>query len=376
MRETVRLGRVLGVEIGVHWTVLLTTALIAWTLAASVFPSTNPGLGNGWYVAMAIVATLVFFVTLLLHELGHAVQAHREGVAIDGITLWLFGGVARLRGEMPSAGSELRIAIAGPLVTLALSVVFLAIAFALPLPSEVDIVVRWLGYINASLLVFNMLPAYPLDGGRVLRAALWARSDIVSATRRALEVARVLSSLLIVWGVLIVVTGGVASGVWLALIGWFLLASGSAEQQALGARTQLGKLVVADLMAEPIAVRPDMTLETLVDEVAWRYRHASYPVVDHGRPVGLLPFHAIARVPREAWGTRCVADCMAPLAGVPIFALTTTATEALARLSTAPMRRGLVVSNERLVGIITLTDLIRALDAPPSWRARSPRVAA
>src|ERR1700754_58424 len=156
MTSTFRLGRIAGIEIGVNWSWLLVVALVVWSLAAGVFPATNPGLTDGAYLAMAIVASILFFASILLHELGHALEARRCGIAIGGITLWVFGGVASLRGEPPSAGAELRMAIAGPAVSLAIGVVCLVAALALPLPEAVDGVTFWLGQINLYLLVFNL----------------------------------------------------------------------------------------------------------------------------------------------------------------------------------------------------------------------------
>src|SRR5918996_2351943 len=156
MQSTFTLGRIAGIPIGINWSWLLVFALIAWSLAARIFPETNPGLGDGTYVAMALVATVLFFASLLLHELGHALQARREGMEIDGITLWLFGGVAAFKGMFPSAGAEFRIAIAGPLVTLVLGVAFVGLAMLVPLTDSVDGVLAWLGITNLLLLVFNL----------------------------------------------------------------------------------------------------------------------------------------------------------------------------------------------------------------------------
>ena len=180
------LGRVAGVEIGVNWSWIVVVGLVGWSLGAVVFPDEVPGLSDGTYLAMALIATVLFFASLLLHELGHAVVARREGMEIEGITLWLFGGVARFKGMFPSGGAELRIALAGPAVSLFLGLLFLGAAAVLPMPDAVDGVVAWLGRINLILLAFNMLPALPLDGGRVLRALLWLRSgDFMRATSTA-----------------------------------------------------------------------------------------------------------------------------------------------------------------------------------------------
>ena len=184
MTDSFTLGRIAGIRVGVNWSWLVVFALIVWTLSQSIFPRMNEGLSDVTYLTMAIVAALLFFISLLMHEYGHALVARREGMEIDGITLWLFGGVARFKGMFPSAGAEFRIAIAGPLVSLALGVLFVLFAGLAPAPEAVDGIAAWLGYINLSLLVFNLLPALPLDGGRVLRSALWAARK-TSPGRRA-----------------------------------------------------------------------------------------------------------------------------------------------------------------------------------------------
>lgn len=226
-----RLGRIAGVDIDVNWTWTVAFALLTMSLAGSVFPASNPHLSHGTYLAMAIASSLTFFACIVVHELGHALQARREGVATDRVTLWLFGGVAQLRGRFPSAGAEFRIAVAGPLVTVVLVGVWLGAAYVLTLPAAVDGVLSWLGYINAVLLAFNLLPALPLDGGRVLRSALWARrGDFVSATRAAADVSRLLAVVMIGVGLV----GGVAfgfGGLWLAIVGWFILMAGAAERR-------------------------------------------------------------------------------------------------------------------------------------------------
>src|ERR687896_1153530 len=191
MTSSIELGRIAGIRIGINWSWLVVFALIVWSLAVQVFPEDGDGLGDGAYFAMAVVAAVLFFASLLAHELGHAIQARRDGMEIDGITLWLFGGVAKFKGMFPSAGAEFRIAIAGPLVSLLLGLFFVAIAVVTKTAEAVDGVAAWLGYINLLLLVFNLLPALPLDGGRVLRSVLWgARGDFGWATRLAAGIGR------------------------------------------------------------------------------------------------------------------------------------------------------------------------------------------
>ena len=317
--DSISLGRVAGIQIGINWSWLVIFALITWTLAAGIFPQSNPGLGDGTYLAMALFAAVLFFASLLLHELGHALQARREGMEIEGITLWLFGGVAKFTGQFPSAGAELRIAIAGPLVSLALGVVFVLIAMVGGLPEAVDGVVAWLGYTNLTLLVFNLLPALPLDGGRVLRALLWLRSgDFAAATRTATAIGRAIAYGLIALGVALFIFEGAFSGAWLAFVGWFLLQAAANEARWVAARQALAGLRVRDLMVRsPVTVPPDLPLGRLMDEIVWTTRHTTYPVVEDGRVIGLLPFRCVAEVPRAEWETRTVRDCMLPLERVP-----------------------------------------------------------
>jgi len=225
------LGRFGGVEVRLNWSLLVVFALIVWSLADGVFPSQNPGLSHGVHIAMAIAAALLFVASILLHELAHAWQARRNGIEIDGITLWLFGGVAQIKGRFPSPGAEFRVAAAGPLVSLLLGVGFVLLAL-LDLPSAVDGVAAWLGYTNLLLFAFNVLPALPLDGGRILHAALWrAKGDSAWATRVASAIGQGFGYLFIALGIAMFVLQGSFSGAWLAFIGWFLLVAARQESR-------------------------------------------------------------------------------------------------------------------------------------------------
>jgi Zn-dependent protease/CBS domain-containing protein len=358
------LGRIAGIRIGVNWSWLVVFALIVWSLAVGVFPSQNPGLSDGAYIAMALAAALVFFASLLLHELGHARQARREGMEIEGITLWLFGGVAQFKGAFPSAGAEFRVAIAGPLVSLGLGILFVLVAAFAGLPTAVDGVVAWLGYINLTLLVFNLLPALPLDGGRVLRSALWYfRGDLAWATRVAADVGRAFGFLFIATGIALLIFQGSFSGAWLAFIGWFLLQAATAEARYIATRQALDGLRVRDLMVrDPAIVEADLSLGQFMDQVALSKRYTTYPVLEHGRPVGLLAFRSVAAVPRDEWDRRRVRDSMIPHEGIPLLDEDETAIDALAKLSSSGVNRGLVVENGHLAGLLSITDLARALE--------------
>jgi Zn-dependent protease len=371
VESTFPLGRIAGIRIGVNWSWLVVFALIAWTLATGIFPATNPGLSRNAHVAMAIVAAILFFVSLLLHELGHALQARRDGVEIEGITLWLFGGVAKFRGSFPSAGAEFRIAIAGPLVSLALGGVLILLAWLANLPSGADGVVFWLGYINLSLLVFNLLPALPLDGGRILRSVLWHfRGDFGWATHLAASIGRAFGYLFIAAGIGFVIWQSSFSGVWVAFLGWFLLQAASAEDRFGLARQALAGLRVRDVMVgDPVVTGPDVTLGDFMDRVVWSGRFTTYPVVADGRAVGLLPFRCVAAVPRREWETRTVRECMLPREEVPVVREDDALYDAATALGNG-LHRALVLDGDRLVGLLSATDVARALDLRNPRRRR------
>jgi Zn-dependent protease/predicted transcriptional regulator len=362
--DSISLGRVAGIQIGINWSWLVVFALITWTLAAGIFPQSNPGLGDGVYAAMAVGAAVLFFASLLLHELGHAVQARREGMEIEGITLWLFGGVAKFNGQFPSAGAELRIAVAGPLVSLVLGVLFVLVAALGELPESVDAVAAWLGYTNLMLLVFNLLPALPLDGGRVLHALLWLRKgDFAAATGTATTIGRAIAYGLISLGVGLFIFQGAFSGAWLAFIGWFLLQAATQEARWVAARQALAGLQVRDIMLRsPVTVPPDLSLGRFMDEIMGTTRHTAYPVVEDGKVVGLLPFRCVAEVPRAEWETRTVRDCMVPLEQVPRLPENEELANALVELTDSPTHRGLVLEDGRLAGLVSLSDVARALE--------------
>lgn len=375
MNPTFSLGRIAGVKIGINWSWAIVFALIVWSLASAVFPEQNPGLSKATYVVMAFAAALLFFGSLLLHELGHAVQARREGVEIDGITLWLFGGVARFKHGFPSAGAEFRIAVAGPLVTAVLGGAFVALAGFAQLPEAVDGPAAWLGYINLLLLGFNLLPALPLDGGRVLRAALWAgKRDFAWATSIAADIGRGFAFLMIAGGVALFILQGAFGGAWLAFLGWFLLIAAGSEARYLAVREALAGLTVRHLMvAEPVIAHPDQTLGEFIDTVAGIARYTAYPVVGDGVVLGILPLRRVLETPRSEWEVRSVRECMLAREEVPAFGEDEDALEAFEELAEGGLHRGLVLEDGRLAGFLSISDIARLLAMPRPRRPAARR---
>jgi Zn-dependent protease/predicted transcriptional regulator len=372
MNGNLSIGRFGGVEVRLNWSLLAVVALIVWSLSEGVFPSQNPDLSHNTYLAMAVVASLLFLASIALHELGHSWVALREGIEVDSITLWLFGGVSELKGRFASPGAEFRVAVSGPLVSIVLGVLFMLIA-VVGLPSEVDGVAAWLGYINLILAAFNLLPASPLDGGRVLHSVLWrAKGDFAWATRVASEIGQVFGYLFIALGLAMFVFQGSFSGAWLAFIGWFLLQGAKAEARYVATEQALGGLRVRDLMVRhAVTVDADSTVGRFMDEVASSQRFTTYPVLDGDRPVGLLAFASVAAVPRSEWDMRRVRDTMIPLDEVPLLTEDELAVDALQELSAPTGNRALVIDNGHLAGLLSITDIARALEVGRS-PAQSP----
>lgn len=357
------IGRFGGVEVRLNWSLIAVFALIVWSLAEGVFPDQDPGLSHNTYLAMAFVAAVLFLASILLHELGHSWVARHEGIEVDSITLWLFGGVSQFKGRFQTPGAEFRTAVVGPLVSIVLGVIFVLIALAHP-PSYVDGVAAWLGYINLILGVFNLIPASPLDGGRVLHSILWrAKGDFAWATRVASEIGQGFAYLFIFLGLAMLFFQGSFSGAWLAFIGWFLLQGAKAEARYVATEQALAGLRVRDLMVRhPVTVEADSTLGHFMDDVAWSHRFTTYPVLDGGHPVGLLPFATVAAVPRSDWETRHVRDTMIPLDEIPTLTEDEQAVDALAELSASEPNRALVVDDGHLEGLLSISDLARALE--------------
>lgn len=357
-----QLFRLLGIPINIDASWLVILALLTWTLS-SLFQQVVEGLSYAAYWVMALVSALAFFACILLHELGHCVAAKAMGIPIRGITLFLFGGVAELEDEPRSALGEFVMAIAGPAVSLALFVVFLVVSL-IPLPVQLKLPVTYLAWINLAVLIFNMIPAFPLDGGRVLRSILWAVMDNV---RRATYVAALLGQgfawLFIFLGVLEFFAGQFVHGLWLGLIGLFLNNAAQASYHSVYVRQILGGEPVARFMTrEPIVVPPDIDLRRLVEDYMYRYHRKMFPVASNGRLYGVISTQELARVPREEWDIRTVAETMRQDLENCSIPPTADALQALSRMQRNGCSRLLVVDNGQLVGVVSLKDLLRFLD--------------
>jgi Zn-dependent protease len=372
---TLRLGRFAGVDVGVHWSVLIIFGLLAWTLSASNFPTAYPGDPRWAYAVAGVCAAVAFLLGLLAHEVAHAIVARRNGLSVESITLWVFGGVARLGGEARTPGAELRIAGVGPLVSLLIGVGFGAVAAVLAAAGSTGLVVgtfSWLAGINIGLAVFNALPAAPLDGGRLLRAALWRwRGDRTWAAITAAQAGRILGMLLIFFGLWQFLVGATIGALWLALIGWFLLGAATAEGQQARLGSALGGLRVADIMsAQPETAPADLTVAEFTDRHLWTSRHSAFPLVDHGRPIGLVTLNRIRSVPPDRRATTTLRDVACARDDLTLASPDEPVTDLLPRLNRCADGRALVVSGDQLVGIVSPSDISRAVQRASvrNWR--------
>jgi len=358
-----RLGRILGVEVRIDRSWFIIFFLILWTFTAGVFPAGYPGYGPWTYAAMGVAGTLLFFASLLAHELAHSVVARRRGIPVDGITLFVFGGIAHARMEAERPGDEFVIAGVGPLSSLLIAGFFGAAGAVgrwAGLSPAITGVATYLASINVVLAVFNLMPGFPLDGGRLFRAAVWkVTGDVTKATRWATAAGSGLGYTLIALGALqLILVGNLVGGVWLMFIGWFLR---SAAETSLAQHVLLGSLervYARDLMSpRPETVPAALALDEFVEEYLVRGRHSGYPVMDAGRPVGLMTLERVRAVPREEWPRRTVADAMLPLDE----AFTVQPQESMASVLEKLGRAGrvLVTCNGDVEGVITQDDLAR-----------------
>jgi len=360
-----RLGSVLGFEIRIDLSWFLIFFLVLWSLARGVFPDRLPDLSSSTYFVMGLTGTLLFFASLLAHELSHALVSRAKGIPVDGITLFIFGGTAWARREPDSPQDELLIAGVGPVSSLAIAGTFALVArlgAGAGLGPPAIAVAEYLAFINLALAIFNLLPGFPLDGGRVFRAITWSLTgDRSKATRWAVAGGRTLGALLMVLGAIQALTVSPLSGLWLVFIGWFLrgLAGSTLQQQAL--RDLLRGFVTADLMSpEPEVVSPRLALTDLIQGHFMRMRFGSYPVVDGAELLGMVTLDDVKGVPPERWATTTVAEVMTALAGCALVSPDTTVEEALEEMSRPSAKgRALVVDGGRLVGIVSASDVAR-----------------
>jgi Zn-dependent protease/CBS domain-containing protein len=348
-----------GITIRLDLSWIFIAVLVTWSLATGVFPAMLTSRAPVTYWVMGAAGAVGLFASILVHEMSHALVARRRGIPMRGITLFIFGGVAEMESEPPDATAELRMAAAGPAITLVIAATTYGLSF-LSGPPALAAVLRYLATINLLLAVFNLVPAFPLDGGRIFRAYLWKRrGNLRSATRTAARVGAGFGLFLIVLGVWSVLMGNVIGGIWWALIGLFVRgAAQTSYQQVLLRKALEGEPVRRFMKADPIGVAPSATIAQLVDDYIYRYHYKLFPVVEDGRLAGCVTTRDVQRVPREDWSRRTVASISNGCTPDSTVGASSDAMEALTKMRRSGLSRLLVVDGDRLLGILSLKDLL------------------
>lgn len=347
-----------AVRVDLSWFLLL--ALVVWTLAAAWFPAQYPDLSSSSYLWMGVLGALGLFLSIVVHELAHSLVARRFEMPMHGITLFIFGGVAEMKDEPPSAKAEFLVAVVGPLTSVAISGLMWALAKVPALPVLLAGTFAYLAMINIVLAVFNTIPAFPLDGGRILRSILWSKhGDIGRATRVTARLGMAFGMGLIFLAVFSVFTGNLVGGIWWFLIGMFLRAAAQGSYQQLLLRRALsGESVERFMTRDPITVPASTKIRDLVEDYVYQHHHKMFPVTRNGELVGLITTEDIKRLAREDWDDTTVDEALQRDPADYAISPETDAMDALARMKKNGVTRLLVTDGGELRGVLCLRDLL------------------
>jgi Zn-dependent protease/predicted transcriptional regulator len=364
MQGSFKLGTLAGIDIRLHYTWLLAFFLIAWSLALGYFPMAGDQGGPITAAILGAVAALLLFVSVLLHELGHSLVARALGLRVDNITLFIFGGVSNITREPSSARDEFLISVVGPLVSLVLAGLFWSIGLLLPSGSTASALVAYLASTNLLLGLFNIVPGFPLDGGRVLRSIVWAvTGDMARATRSASYVGQAVAFVLIGWGVLRSLTGDVGGGIWIAFIGWFLNSGAEAARQELHLEQSLAQVPVTSIMDRSLDhVSSELTVSDFVVDHVSRGGRRAMPVLDSGQLVGIMSVTDAKHVDQPAWPTTRIAEVMTR-ASLHTLGPEANLADALQLMVDHGVHQVPIVQGGALVGMVTRADVMRYMQS-------------
>ena len=365
LRSGIPLGKLFGISIRLHISWFIIFALLTWGLSVEYFPQEHPDWTSAQYVILSIITSLLFFSSILLHELAHSIVAQRAGLPIDSIVLFILGGVSQMTDEPKDAGTEFRVAIAGPLTSIAISffsfVIFLASYNRI---EPIAAVTFLLAVINIGLALFNLIPGFPLDGGRVLRSIVWWQThNVRRATKVASTIGKGVSFLFIVFGIVMVFSEYWINGVWMIIVGWFLhnAATGSYQQLAL-------KIAIEGHKAEEvmhqgyIAMSPDITIEELVNNYILTTGRRCFPVIQDGHLIGLVTMRNVSSVPRDAWANTTVNTAMTPLGKFKVVKPDDDLFNVMQLMITEDIDQIPVVSDGLVVGVVIRDDIMNFVE--------------
>lgn len=368
MARGIKLFKVLGIQISIDWTWFIVFVLFSWSLSAGYFPFKHPGFASGVYLTMGVVSAFLLFACVLIHELFHSLTSNRLGLEVREITLFIFGGVAELTKEPEDPATEFKIAVAGPLASGVLALVFsvLSVIFTAGAFPVINAIISYLALINIVLLVFNMIPGFPLDGGRVLRAAWWARTgDIDRATRVASLIGKGFAIFLILSGFLQMFTGNFTGGLWSVLIGVFVQQAAESGYRQVVIKRALNGLKVKDIMSKDVVTVPEeKRISEAVDDYFIKYHHATFPVTSNSHVSGLLTLNQVRNIDKNEWASKSVGEVMEPLKPTDTLSPDDDAMDALQKMASENNsgRFPVLDKNGALVGILSRTDIMKLLE--------------
>lgn len=356
----------MGIPVRIHYTLWLVFILIAWSLAYGYMPHQYPGLSVVTYWGIGIASAIILFASVLIHELSHSYIAKKNGLPIARITLFFFGGVSEMTEEPQDAGLEVRMAAAGPLMSFLIAGVLGALWYLTELTKAPVPVVATLGYgalINAALGLFNLVPAFPLDGGRVFRGSLWKRSgNLIGATSTATRVSEALSLLMMFGGFVAIIFGDFVDGIWIVVLGWFIKSGAETSLRQTLVGEALSGVSVGDIMTRDVlTVPPDITVQQSISTYFLVHPHGGYPVLRDGRILGLITLQCVRSVPTELRATRTVEQAMIPFEQTILISPSMTALDAMQLMARKKVGRLLIAENGKLLGIMTRGDLMKAI---------------
>jgi Zn-dependent protease/predicted transcriptional regulator len=365
---SLNIGRIIGIPVRIHYTLWLVLVLIAWSLAEGYMPQHYPGLGATTYWAIGIISAIILFVSVFLHELSHSYIAKKNGLPIARITLFFFGGVSELSEEPKDAALEVRMAAAGPLTSFLIAIVLGGLwylTFLVNGPVPIIATLYYAAFLNGVLGAFNLIPAFPLDGGRVLRGSLWRRSkNLLSATANATRVSEVISLLMMAVGLFFIVFGDFINGLWIIFLGWFIRSGAETSLRQTRLTESLAGVRVGDIMTrELLTVSPDASVQQLVSDYFLVHPHGGYPVVSSGKLLGVVTMSSVRSIPREKREIERVSEAMVPYERTFTVSPNALAIDALQLMAKNGVGRLIVMDGDRIAGMVTRGDLMKTMKA-------------
>ena len=370
--QGIPLGKILNIPVNVDYSWFLIFILLTWSLAISYYPSEFRHWSTALYWILGAITTIMLFVSVLLHELGHSIVALRYKIPVRNITLFIFGGVAQIASEPPTAMSEFWIAIAGPVVSFLLAGVFAVLEFVFSSLTPLFALMKYLAYINGTLGLFNLIPGFPLDGGRVFRAIIWGTSgDFRKATRIAAGVGRAIAYIFILVGVYFIFSGNFAGGIWIAFIGWFLESAAQSQVQQMAMRDLLaGRKVFQAMSQNYTIISPTITLQSLADTHILGEGRRFFIVQDESSVRGVLTLQTIREIPRDRWPSTAAEEAMIQAGNMQWVRPDSELWDALERMDQNGVNQLPVIQDDQIAGLLTRENVISFLRTLQEFRSR------